>query len=266
MAFLIRQETLVDYAHLSLAQRCIMFHRSYPEAKISPSTLLRLYKAHKISYKKVKRVKPQIDLLAGRYRTLALEMLRLIDEARTKALKVIYVDEAVFTFNTFERKAWSNRGTTITVPEKSLSLGTYAITTAVSRQGGLELSTTCKRSVTREQFVDFVEALSQSQQGQPFALFLDNLRAHHSFAARDAMARLGILPIFNLPYSPQFNGIEAVFSILKGTYKRLLLKRIIRGQRLLPRQLIDKSLEALDHADIGACLQHSEKQIECLRD
>jgi len=53
--------------------------------------------------------------------------------------------------------------------------------------------------------------------------------------------------------------------MLKGTYKRLLLKRVLKKQRLSPKQLIDQSLAALKHEQIAACLHHSERQIECLR-
>ena len=34
---------------------------------------------------------------------------------------------------------------------------------------------------------------------------------------------LNIIPIFNVPYCPQFNGIESVFSMIKATYKKSLL-------------------------------------------
>ena len=79
------------------------------------------------------------------------------------------------------------------------------------------------------------------------------------------MKRLGILPIFNLPYSPQFNGIESVFSVVKGNYKRLLLRKLLEEKPIRVRQLIERSLAALTPGQIEACLQHSEKQIECLK-
>ena len=47
---------------LTLIQRCQLFHRQNPETSISRSTLARLYKEYKVTYKKVRRVKPKIDL------------------------------------------------------------------------------------------------------------------------------------------------------------------------------------------------------------
>lgn len=71
IAHLVKQETLKEWAHLSLSQRCKMFHRVFPEIKISASTLHRLYLRHRIAFKQVKRTKPEVDLLYGRYRQLS---------------------------------------------------------------------------------------------------------------------------------------------------------------------------------------------------
>jgi len=124
-----------------------MFHRSYPEIKISPSTLRKVYIAHRIRYKQIKRVKPVMDLLHGRSRSLALSMLQALDEARSSKLKIIFVDEAVFTFNTFQGRAWAHSGLNVQVPEKSLSMPTWAIVTGVSESKGLELSICHPRSI-----------------------------------------------------------------------------------------------------------------------
>lgn len=50
-------------------------------------------------------------------------------------------------------------------------------------------------------------------------------------------------PIYNVPYSPQFNGIESYFSLLKGEYKKLLLKYLVKGQAFEVTDLIKQSLE-----------------------
>jgi transposase len=142
---------------------------------------------------------------------------------------------------------------------------TWAIVTGVSVSEGVELSHSHLRSVTAANFVDFLECLSLSQGGRPFAIFMDNMRAHHSKLVKRAYERLNILPIFSLPYSPQFNGIESVFSMVKATYKRLLLKAIIGSERICPKAFIGKAIQELQHHKIKACLEHGIKEIECLR-
>lgn len=58
-SFLLSDETLMQWAHKSLDERCILFHRKFPEVKISPSYLSILYRKHGISRKRIVFVKKQ---------------------------------------------------------------------------------------------------------------------------------------------------------------------------------------------------------------
>jgi transposase len=91
------------------------------------------------------------------------------------------------------------------------------------------------------------------------------MRAHHSRLAKAAYDKLNIFPIFSLPYSPQFNGIESVFSIAKANYKRELLRAVLKGERLQPKAMINHAIQSLDREKISACLRHGMSEIECLR-
>ncbi len=44
-----------------------MLHRKFPEVKASASTIARVYKAYKIKYKQIKRVKTKINLTQDPY-------------------------------------------------------------------------------------------------------------------------------------------------------------------------------------------------------
>ena len=59
--FICSQSTLRDWAHLSLRQRAVMFHRTFPELKISATLLKRTYKQHGIRFKFILRGKKIID-------------------------------------------------------------------------------------------------------------------------------------------------------------------------------------------------------------
>ncbi len=59
-------------------------------------------------------------------------------------------------------------------------------------------------------------------------MFLDNLSVLKTKDAKHLFEKLNITEIFNVPYCPQFNGIESYFSQLKATYKKLLLKYVIK--------------------------------------
>ena len=99
---------------------------------------------------------------------------------------------------------------------------------AISDNGGLEAYTIHPNAITTMEFVEFVEMLSARFLGQEFAIFMDNLQVHKTKEVLETCRRLKAWPIFNVPYSPDFNGIE-YFSLLKGEYKKLILERIIKG-------------------------------------
>ena len=64
---MLEEQTLQSWAHLSLKQRAIMFHRRFPEVKISASTLARFYQANGIRYKYIQREKQIIDYSVQHY-------------------------------------------------------------------------------------------------------------------------------------------------------------------------------------------------------
>ena len=67
---------------------------------------------------------------------------------------------------------------------------------------------------------------------------MDNMRVHHSRVSKEAYKELKLTPIFNIAYSPQFNPIESVFSMIKSNYKKQLLKNLIENHKVQTRLLI----------------------------
>ena len=65
---------------------------------------------------------------------------------------------------------------------------------------------------------------------QEFCLFMDNLSVHKTKLSKKTLKKLKIIPIFNVPYSPDFNGIETFFSLVKGAYKKQLMERILESE------------------------------------
>ena len=61
-------------------------------------------------------------------------------------------------------------------------------------------------------------------------------------------------PIFNVPYSPDFNGIETYFSLLNGEYKKLLLERLIKGAKVDSSSLINQSIQRVDQDKVKRCV------------
>ena len=71
--------------------------------------------------------------------------------------KLVFLDEAVFTFNTFSGKAWSRPYQSLTFVEKKLNIKPVAFIAAVSLDIGLETYLMHPKSITQVEFVTFLE-------------------------------------------------------------------------------------------------------------
>ena len=117
---------------------------------------------------------------------------------------------------------------------------------AISDNEGLEAFTIHPNSITTKEFIEFVEMLSDKFHGQEFAIFMDNLQVHKTKDVLETCKRLKARPIFNVPYCPDFNGIETYFSLLKGEYKKLILEKLIKGIKVDSSSMIVQSIKKVE--------------------
>lgn len=155
-----------------------MFHRRFGEVKISPSSIRRIYKKHKIRFKNIKRSKREIDFSNSHYRSLFLRMRSLLVQMQESKTQVVYLDETMFTFSTFRSKGWAHNRDRIRINESDLKVQTLAVIAAISEDGGLIDFYIHPKSINSESFVAFIEQISRKLGGSDFALFLDNLSVH----------------------------------------------------------------------------------------
>lgn len=99
-----------------------MFHRTFPEIKISATLLQRTYKKYGVRYKFIKRGKKIVDYSNQHYLNLFRDMHASVRAAVLGDKKLIWVDEAVFTFNTFSTRAWSSKHSRIEVQDSTTSI------------------------------------------------------------------------------------------------------------------------------------------------
>ena len=125
---------------------------------------------------------------------------------------------------------------------------------AISDNEGLEAYTIHPNSITTKEFIEFVEILSDKFHGQGFAIFMDNLQVHKTKDVLETCKRLKARPIFNVPYSPDFNGIETYFSLLKGEYKKLILEKLIKGIKIDSSSMIVQSIQKVDKEKAKRCV------------
>ena len=61
------------------------------------------------------------------------------------------------------------------------------------------------------------------------AILWDNASAHRARSVRACLERLDIMAIFNIPYHPQYNGIEHVFADVRARFRKRLTALKISG-------------------------------------
>ena len=92
---------------------------------------------------------------------------------------------------------------------------------AISDNGGLEAYTIHPKAVSTVEFIEFVEMHSAKFLGQEFAIFMDNLQVHKIKEVLETFNCLKARPILNVPYSPEFNGIEHISLFLRVSTRSL---------------------------------------------
>lgn len=209
---------------------------------MSASLVQKTYKRHGIRFKFIQRGKKTIDYANQYYLNLFRDMHEAVKRVRLRDKKLVWVDEAVFTFNTFSTKAWSGKYTSIEIKDADMRVPTMALVAAISEDCGLEAYALHPRSISTQEFLSFINLLSDRFGGDEFAMFMDNLQVHKTKEVVDLCRARKVQQIFNVPYSPDFNGIETFFSLVKGHYKKLILQILMKGQRPDSQKLIIESL------------------------
>jgi transposase len=120
---------------------------------------------------------------------------------------------------------------------------TLAVLAAISKEKGQEHYRIFENSVNIQKFKQYLQELRNLNGEDKIALFMDNLSAHRSEKSKVEMARLGFRCIFNVPYSPEYNPIEFVFSKVKQRFRALRARKmagvIQDGHEAMVRQAVE---------------------------
>jgi len=116
-------------------------------------------------------------------------------------------------------------------------------------------------SVDKFKFKAFVGKLKESNQNVKICIYFDNLAVHRSKFVRDYLDELSIPYIFCPPYSPDFNGIESVFSIFKNKLRRRRLQMLVKREKIDLEEETHKIFNEIDKSKIEACIDFSLRKL-----
>ena len=74
---------------------------------------------------------------------------------------MLFLDETMFTYNTFQSKEYSVKRQHIVIHEQSLGVRTYAVIAVVSVEGALEYYEVHEKSVNIDTFLTFLSNLRE---------------------------------------------------------------------------------------------------------
>ena len=78
-----------------------------------------------------------------------------------------------------------------------------------------------------DKFIEYLGGLRAANPDTKIAIFMDNLSAHTADRSKEAMRSHGFRWIYNVPYSPEYNPIEFVFSQVKANYRQRRAKKFM---------------------------------------
>ena len=178
-----------------------------------------------------------------------------------EGLPIVYADETVFTKHTMKSSDYIKTHSAMTIDGKRTYQPFMTAVAGVSSDRGVDFMQTFSHSLNSELFASFVERISVSRDGKPFALFMDRAAFHHSAYTLEQLKRLHVRPILNVTASPQYNPIEGCFSTVKNYYKRKRLNYLVNNEDFNNLNLIREAFRTLTIEIIRKQIEKSTKKL-----
>jgi len=147
-----------------------------------------------------------------------VEFLDKRQQYNNEGRKFISIDESSFGRNYLPAIGYSKKGERLYVKRPKSNIITKSVVTAVSI-GDPIVFLKKSGSFNTESYCNFLNSLSFPSKS---VLLMDNVRFHHSLKVRELASNKGWDILYVPPYSPVFNPIEGVFSIVKRHYQKFL--------------------------------------------
>ena len=128
----------------------------------------------------------------------------------------ISIDETSFGRHIYPSFGYSKRNTRLNIKRPNVNITTHSACTAISKNHSVQYKL-IKGSFDSEKFRDFLETLHFPPKT---VILMDNVSFHHSKIVKELVDLREWDILFVPPYSPVFNPIEGVFSIVKRHFYR----------------------------------------------
>ena len=153
---------------------------------------------------------------------------QITNELRKKVLKaeaerrwIWNVDEVHFALSDHQRFAWALPNENPWIPQTpQKGMQSCSVIAAACAQTGQILFDLQAQFQKQEDVIPFISRICcETPLNRKVAILWDNASAHKARTVKAHLARLDVASIFNIAYSPQYNGIEHVFSDVKPRFR-----------------------------------------------
>jgi hypothetical protein len=134
---------------------------------------------------------------------------------------LVFIDETASDSRTgFRKYSWSLASHPTDTKTPTRRSERYSICPAFDINGYLPSALIKQGGVTKEEFVDWIEAEVLIRIVRGSILIMDNASIYYSKRLTELVINAGCFLEYLLPYSPDFNPIEQLFNVLKSWIKR----------------------------------------------
>lgn len=166
----------------------------------------------------------------GEYERKTMQLYKQVKQILDDGGHLVFLDESIFKARDFQRSAWAASGENIKVEDRTSAQPCQAVCAAVCKCHRLLTYAIEDYSFNQQKFLEFLEEISASVDGDHVYIFLDNCTVHHGKQIYDKdigldhWKRLNLTPVWNVAYKPEYNaGVEMYWAQLKATFRPLLL-------------------------------------------
>lgn len=180
----------------------------------SKSSIYEILKNMRITRKKIRKrviIKNEID--HNKKKAKFIEKIKNIPKN-----KIISIDETSFDTHIDSLYGWSLQGKRI-IKTKKLCRLRYTIISAISNKK-IIYNEIIRKSANSQHFLKFIKKVIELLGNEKYYFLLDNARIHHAVIVKNYIGETNCEFLFNVPYSPELNPIELVFSKVKNLVRK----------------------------------------------
>ena len=153
LEYLRSESTLRSWSGRSLEDRRRLFHRQFPELRLSKYYMRLTYQEAGIKRRMISKGKKLKPEQVNRILQEAKDAKIAVQKAQDDGYRLVYCDEFCTTVQTMPKLEWQMKNTTLKIDPKEYHKKTIASVAAISHHKGSELILSFEKSIDRPKFI-----------------------------------------------------------------------------------------------------------------